>query len=317
MIHHDITTRGAGFIRAWVFAIWAVHIARNDSSGFTRIPDLEFDPPGLLGLLPGSFYDALITPAGLSILKWTLLAGLLACAIGVRPWRWVAIPTVLLLTLYQGIPRGLFDYVNHKELAALYAAYVLAAFPATAFSPFAPRESKPSSERETAMLRLMMLLLMAVVLIPYCFVGLNRLVNNDMTLWSSQSFASYLTRNSYGTGWFENTDMAEALLTRPWVLQLLAITFPIGTLIEVLAPLCITHRRFRQVWVMSMVGLHLFSWAAMDILFWENLALFPVLLVDRELLLRNLDRIRRRDLPSDVESVVTTNAESQLAGRST
>ena len=292
MIHQEISSRGLGFVRAWVFSLWAVYVFSNDATGYARIPDLEFEPPGLLKLLPNWFYDALLTTAGLNLLKWVVLAGVVACALGVRPWRAIAIPTVLLLTLHQGVPRGLFGYVNHKELGALYATYVLAVFPATSFSLFAPRVARRRSERDIATGRMMMVLLMAALLIPYCFVGLYRLTHNDMSLWSSDTFAHFIARTSYGTNWFENTAISESLLDRPVVLDLLAISFPIGTVVEVLAPLCIVHKRFRQFWVLNMVGLHLLTWLAMDILFWENMALYPVLLADNDYLVTRFDRLR-------------------------
>jgi len=294
MIHHDITARGAGFVRAWVFMLWAFYLVNNNSHEFVKVPDVELDPPGILKLLPDGFYEALMTTAGLTTLNWVLLAGVIACAFGVRPWRLIAIPTVLLLTLHQGIPRGLFDYVNHKELGALYATYILAVFPPTGFSPFAPKEPKPRTDEQVASTRMMMLLLMAVLLIPYTFVGLYRLAHNDMSVWTSDTFAHFIARTSYGTNWFENTAISEALLTRRWILQALAISFPLGTIVEVLAPLCIVHKRFRRFWVLSMAGLHVLTWLAMDILFWENLALYPVLLADGDYLLNKFDQLRAR-----------------------
>ena len=297
MIHENISERGAGFVRAWIFGIWAVYLVGNDAQGYAKVPGIEFDPPGLLALLPAGVYDVLITTTGLGLLKWVTLAGVVACAFGVRPWRAIAIPTVLLLTLHQGIPRGLFGYVNHKELGALYAVYVLALFPATSFSPLARRSPKPRSEQAIATTRTMMLLLCGVLLIPYCLVGVYRVTHNDMSLWSSDTFSHFLVRTSYGTTWFENGEFSQEVLTRPRMVQLLAITFPIGTVIEMLAPLCNVHRRFRHVWLMSMVGLHLWTWLAMDILFWENLALYPVLLIDGDYLLRKFDQVKARLRP--------------------
>ena len=279
------------------------------------MPDLEFDPPGILKLPPDWFYEAILTAAGLSLLKWVLLAGVIACALGVRPWRAIAIPTVILLTLHQGIPRGLFGYVNHKELGALYATYILAVFPATGFSLFAPRTPKPRSERDAASTRMMMLLLTSVLLIPYCFVGLYRLSHNDMSVWSSDTFAHFMTRTSFGTNWFGNEGISEALLARPRLLQPLAISFPIGTVVETLAPLCIVHKRFRKMWVISMVGLHLLTWAAMDILFWENMALYPILLVDGDYLLKQLDRLRGRMIESTDSDIAGPVGDKDLASR--
>ncbi len=297
MIHQNITSRGAGFVRAWIFSIWIVYLLGNMPAQYANLPREQFSPRGFLGLIPDAMYDVLLTSAGLHTLKWVLMVGLVACAVGVRPWRSIAIPTVILLTVHQGVQRGYF-YVNHKEIAALFAVYVLAAFPATGFSPFAPADNSEHARRtesDDATRRLMMLALMGALLIPYWLIGVRRLAHNDFSFWSSDVLPYYIARNAYGTTWYGLAPLAKGVLESPFLLRALELGFPIVTVAEVLSPLCIINTRFRRVWIVIMAGFHLSTLVLMDIFFWESLLLFPVLLIDGEFLLRRLDRWRKTD----------------------
>jgi hypothetical protein len=50
------------------------------------------------------------------------------------------------------------------------------------------------------------------------------------------------------------------------------------TLFEILAPCCLLSRRFRLTFLIVMAPMHVLVWVSMNILFWENLALFLLLL---------------------------------------
>ncbi len=300
MIHARITDRGAGFVRAWIFSIWIVYLLGNMTAQFAQLPREQFVRRGVLALIPERFYDVLLTPVGLHTLKWVLMAGLVACALGVRPWRAVALPTVLLLTLHQGLQRGYF-YALHKEMAALYATYILAAFPATGFSWFASGRTK-RSEGDEATTRLMMLMLLAVVLVPYSLLGIRRLAHNDFTFWSQDLIPYFVAAHAHGTTWYGLESVAESVLDNTFLLRVFEIGFPIVTVAEVLAPLVIVYSRFRRGWLLLMVGFHISTLPLMDIFFWETLLLYPVLLVDGDFLLDRFDRLRDRVMPAESDS---------------
>ncbi|MBL4843910.1 MAG: hypothetical protein JKY65_00170 [Planctomycetes bacterium] len=291
MIHAAATARGLGFVRAWIFLLWLLHVVPDDPSRLAALPRRAFDAPGLLRIIPESAWDVLLTVPALLALKWILTLGLIACALGVRPWRWIAIPTVLLLTLHQGLARGFF-YINHQELSALYAVYVLALFPLSGFSLFKRRDPQPEGMNPTA--RLAMLLLAVLVLTPYCLIAAHRLTHNDLSFWGSGALPYWIAENSYGPTWYGLTPVAEVVLRQPLLVRALEFGFPIVTTAELLAPFCLVSAKFRRYWLVVMVGFHLSTIVLMDIFFWEVLLLFPVLLLDGEPLLRLLDRVRNR-----------------------
>ncbi len=294
MIHDTTTSRGAGFVRSWIFSIWVLYVAGNMTHAMAVFPRSQFQPVGLLRILPDSFYDVLLTSAGLRTLDLVLIAGLAACALGVRPWRLVAIPTVLLLTLQQGIPRGLFDYMNHNELSALYATYVFAMFPATGFSVFGSARTKAESSADDVTSRFLMVLATSVFVVPYSLIALRRLGWSDWSIWSSDLLPSYIAQYSFGDSWYGVGAVGQTVLGSPWILRALTISFPIVTVLELLAPLCLLHRRFRYVWVVVVAGFHISTLLLMDIFFWQSLMLLPVLLLDGDVMLRWFDKLTNR-----------------------
>jgi hypothetical protein len=56
--------------------------------------------------------------------------------------------------------------------------------------------------------------------------------------------------------------------------------------VEVFAPCCLVSRRFRIFFLVMMIPFHLLVLVTMNILFWENLALFALLF--------DVDRLARR-----------------------
>jgi hypothetical protein len=315
MIHESTTARGAGFVRAWVFGLWAIYMLGDAPNQMAVFPREDLDIIGILRLLPDSFYDVVFTNAGLVVLKWVLVALLGACALGVRPWRSIAIPTVLLLTMHQGLKRGLFDYVNHKELSALYVTYVFAVFPATGFSPFVSTSAdKAKAVLSAAHSRLVMVLSTAMLLLPYSFIAVRRISHNDWEFWSSDLLSFYVGRNSFSETWYGLGGVGQMVLRHPWLMRLFEVGFPVVSVVELLAPLCLLHRRFRNVWIVVVIGFHVSTLLLMDIFFWESMLLFPVLLVDGDRMLGWFDRLKSKFAPGAASTELSmSQGHRQLA----
>ena len=78
-------------------------------------------------LLPWSFYEQLLTPGGMTILKVALVVSLAAGAVGFL----IPVSTKLsfvLVVFYQGLLRS-FGHFNHDEMVAVYCLAVLAFTP--------------------------------------------------------------------------------------------------------------------------------------------------------------------------------------------
>ena len=84
-------------------------------------------PTGAMKLLPWSFYDQLLTPRGMTILKVAMVLSLLLSTAGL--FTFISSKTSFLLVLfYQGLVRS-FGHFNHDEMLAVYCLAVLAFTP--------------------------------------------------------------------------------------------------------------------------------------------------------------------------------------------
>jgi hypothetical protein len=74
--------------------------------------------------------------------------------------------------------------------------------------------------------------------------------------------------------------------------SLVLFGFPLTTGMEILSPLALFSPVFRRVWVAVMVVFHVLSWQLLQVLFFHNLVLMPLLLTDVEQWRKKVARLR-------------------------
>lgn len=122
--------------------------------------------------------------------------------------------------------------------------------------------------------------------LTYTFVGLYRIVHGGIDVFSSGSITFWALRDSYqvlNPAW----GFGRLLLEYPLLEKMLILGFPVITVFEVLAPICLFSRFFRYVFLLAMIPFHFLSWLFMEVFFWENLVLF-VLFFDIEGIVKRL-----------------------------
>ena len=121
------TAFALGVARAVVHATFLGSVLIASFSALGRLPITILRPTGAMRLLPWSFYEHLLTPTGMTILKVSMVVSLTAGAIGfLTP---VSTKTSFLLVLfYQGLLRS-FGHFNHDEMLGVYCLVVLAFTP--------------------------------------------------------------------------------------------------------------------------------------------------------------------------------------------
>lgn len=135
-----------GVVRAIVNGTFLVSVLVTSFAALGALPVTILRPTGLMKLLPWSFYDRLLTPGGMTILKVAMLVSLLLSTIGL--FTSVSTKTSLLLVVfYQGLVRS-FGHYNHDEMIAVYCLAVLAFTPCgDAFSIDARRRPVGTSSK--------------------------------------------------------------------------------------------------------------------------------------------------------------------------
>ena len=139
MLHQDASPQALAFVRIWVYGLWFVFIALTALADLHDFPLELIGPVGPLRLLPRPALAYLMTGAGLWALKLLLLAALAAATVGIGRHRLVAIVACVLLTLFESIRLGCYGS-GHQKMAMLYAAYILAVFPAADVWSLRPRK---------------------------------------------------------------------------------------------------------------------------------------------------------------------------------
>ena len=116
-----------GVARVVVNGTFLVSVLITSFSALGRLPVTIMRPTGAMKLLPWSFYDQLLTPRGMTILKVVTVVSLLLSTAGL--FTFISTKTSFLLVLfYQGLVRS-FGHFNHDEMLAVYCLAVLALTP--------------------------------------------------------------------------------------------------------------------------------------------------------------------------------------------
>lgn len=116
-----------GVIRAAFCAFVLLQMLLTDFTAFGHLPTTVMRPTGAMQLLSWRFYDAVITPRGMLILKVLLVVSLLSACLGL----FTALTTksaALLFLFYEGLVRS-FGHFNHDEMIGVYILVVLAFTP--------------------------------------------------------------------------------------------------------------------------------------------------------------------------------------------
>ena len=116
-----------GVIRAAFCGFVLLQMLLTDFTAFSLLPTTVMRPIGAMQLLSWRFYDAIMTPRGMLILKVLLVVSLLSASLGLS----TSIATksaALLFLFYEGLVRS-FGHFNHDEMIGVYILVVLAFTP--------------------------------------------------------------------------------------------------------------------------------------------------------------------------------------------
>jgi hypothetical protein len=269
VIHEGAPPAALQLVRRGVFGLWLVKLAVSPLQRLAALPSDFFQPIGLLRLIPDAAWRALLTVPGLVTLRVLTVAALALTLLD--RGRWAApLASAALLVLEQGLLRSV-GYINHTEMVLLYAAIVLA------LAPLAERRSGPAAAPRADV---PLVLITAILCLSYTFAGVSRLVLGLPQVFHPDTILMWTliaAHQSTYYGW----ELGRHVLALPPALQIaMAIGLAAVTVLELLAPCCLFSRRFRRAFLVVMVPFHIVVLVTMNIFFWENLALFALVLRD-------------------------------------
>lgn len=116
-----------GAVRFVVQSTFLISVLVTSFSALGQLPVTILRPIGVMELLPWSFYDNLLTPTGVGLLKWALVLSLVLSTGGFLT-SLTTKSSLLLVVFYQGLVRS-FGHFNHDEMLGVYYLAILAFTP--------------------------------------------------------------------------------------------------------------------------------------------------------------------------------------------
>jgi hypothetical protein len=271
MLHRDACAQSLALARIAVFGMWLWHVALEPVRERARLPIDVLVPIGILRLLPTSAWTTLCSPTALLVLQASLIVCLLALVLGLGPFRTLAAPTCALLVVDQALARS-EGYINHGELAMLYAAIVLAAFPCA--DALALRPARPL-RRDPVLYRAPLVAAALTLCLTYALTATRRLDVGGLGIFVDGTILSRVALRGAERG-----GLGLLVVAHPWLGRALVLGFPVVTLFELLSPLAVFYRGFRYAWLVVLVGFHVAVSVLMAISFRGNLVLMAVFVTE-------------------------------------
>ena len=116
-----------GSIRAALFGFVLVDVLATGFVDLGRLPITLMRPTGLMQLFSWGFYEIVLTPRGMLVLKIALVVSLAAASAGLLTSASTK-SAALLFLFYQGLVRS-FGHFNHDEMPVVYMLIALAFTP--------------------------------------------------------------------------------------------------------------------------------------------------------------------------------------------
>jgi Vitamin K-dependent gamma-carboxylase len=263
-----------GVARVVVHATFLVFVLITSFPALGRLPITILRPTGAMRLLPWSFYEQLLTPSGMMILKVAMVVSLVAGMIGfLTP---LSTKTSFLLVLfYQGLLRS-FGHFNHDEMLAVYCLAVLAFTPCGDEFSLDSRWRKNRPDRPAFAYAYPILLMQLLMAWVYFSSALIKLRVSGLTYLSKDNLPALAIYHSLDN--LHDTSFRIAFWL-PQIKEYLPFLVGLVLLWEFFFPLAVFFRRLRW-WILGGgVAFHLSTLFVMNIFFPHQLALY-LLFVD-------------------------------------
>ena len=248
-------------IRTMVILVWLIIVTTTPYQTFGHLPAEFFEPKGVGHILrwSHSVWLALTTTVGLTVLKWSAVACGLVALLSPRASR-VALPAFCTLVVcLDAIVKAAAGFPNHAQLAPLLILLVVS----IAADPTDPSGSAIATGPQSNVVWLSS----CCLVIPYTFIGVNRLVVGGLSYFQGDALFTYLSGVSRG------------LSTYPFqfspvhVMPVLNVGFALMTLLEASALSLLLLPAVRKWWLVAMTLCQVMIVFLMNISFWENIVL--------------------------------------------
>ena len=273
LLHADATAHELEIFRRFVFLLWIAKYLTHPFEEIAVLPPAWANLVGVVRWLPTPLLTGLFDESVLLAARLLILVGCAACLIP-RSFRVCAPGVCLLVTFEQSLNRS-FGHTAHAEVCLLVVTYLVTGL---AFADRYWVRRPASGRRDFNPCAVPMVMATLVLCLTYALVGIARLTRDPLELFAGDTIIYAIIENS-SRPWLLDFDLWRRVSDWPWAIAMIKLGFPLVTIVEVLAPLCLISRGFRVVFLATLIPFHVAVILLMEIAFLENLMLF-VLLVD-------------------------------------
>jgi hypothetical protein len=272
LIHEQAGPRLLRLTRLGVFALWIVKLLLDPLWRLAEMPREMFQPLGILTLLPVTALELFLTPGGLAAFLILTLA-VLSLGLTNRAFPLISTLAAILLTFYSSLIRS-FGPAVHTDIVLLLAVYALAGFAWADWiaEKFGKKKILPGAAAYP------LVTIVAMLCLSYCLVGLNRTVAGGARVFTGDTMEAW-TIDASLRGYYFNTNVGWHIPEWPLIVLMLRSGLPVVTLFEITAPLCLASSHYRWIFIPFMLSFHLLSLVLMNILFFDDMLLY-LLLID-------------------------------------
>lgn len=279
MLHDGQGAGRLGFVRACAFGIAIITVATDSITEVSQLNPEFFYRRGILKVLPDSVFTAMLGQEFLRAFEIGLVIVLFLGMIGTPRFRAYSLLGALGFTIQQSLGRCV-GFVNHADICLLFTLWILTAVPCTdGFSVHKrQRESAAHDIYANALV-----LITVVTLLGYVMIGAHRIAYSSPDIFLGDTMRFYLAQRLFledSLFWGLRLWVVEA----PLIVLVMNAFFAFITLIEITSFFVIVSLRFRLVWLTVMVGFHFSTLILMNIIFWQNILLLMVLLIEPSLI---------------------------------
>lgn len=260
-----------GVVRSIVHGTFLLSVLATSFSALGALPVTILRPTGAMKFLPWSFYDQLLTPTGIVILKIAMVVSLLLSTAGL--FTSISTKTSFLLVLfYQGFLRS-FGHFNHDEMFGVYCLAVLAFTPCSddfSLDHWLRRTGKERPLWAYAYPILLMQLLMAWVYFSSALIKLRVAGMKYLSVDNLPALAIFHSLDNLHDTHFK------LAFWLPQVREYLPYAVGLVLIWELLFPVAVFWRRARW-WILGMgIVFHLSTLFVMNIFFPHQLVLYLI-----------------------------------------
>lgn len=270
-------------VRLTVLGIWLVCVAATPYPDYAEFSPATFTGRGMAKLWLESDWlvEVLCEPRTLTVLKWSTV-GLLAVSMLLTRAARIVMPFATMgVVVLDSLTKALGAFANHARVVPLLLLCIFAIFSRIKWRSLTDMCRASLQKRRcdcvvhsrylvTRYAQIAALVGMVVVL-PYAYIGLTRLLTGGTDMFTGEVLRDYLRAASLGfsvyPGWLQAAVGSPSLNAG----------FCATTIGEAAAPLLLLYPRLRVWWLLMMGLFQIVTLVCMNILFWENMIICAVL----------------------------------------